>query len=400
MQFTKLNDGKGQVKVTGLDAQPRYLNRDNYTAKIAPNNTLQIVQNSTNSVVIQNDYSNITQPTSSNLEELCDILNGEGFFDGSKGGGGNGLNSPTRKGNMLVADDSFSWVETNDVSVVSVDPNLFGGAPTDEVKIMGFSLTPLPLTPPLPQPPTTASLQTINLASVNFHSDTYLIKLSTTQHSSTRYVNPDNEYVLLELKSNDGATGFPDFQLASYSGGNILSGIRIVNDFNQFQLYAGGVKQIELTDEGTIFSNAIKIGELAPSAGNPLAPQGDGTVSFNSVTTDLEVEIAGEQKSLTGKKTIQNASSGTTAITKDTDLVFITTTGTAATLNLPAGSTVETGKEIKFIDTGNANNTTDTISIVPNGTDNINGANSAVDITSAYGFVILIWDGSQWINIS
>ncbi len=85
----------------------------------------------------------------------------------------------------------------------------------------------------------------------------------------------------------------------------------------------------------------------------------------------------------------RSASSTVTVATSD---YFVAVSGSGArTVNLPAANTMKAGQEIIVQDIGNSSGT---ITVNPNGSDNINGANSAVTIAAAYGRKWFITDGS------
>jgi hypothetical protein len=81
------------------------------------------------------------------------------------------------------------------------------------------------------------------------------------------------------------------------------------------------------------------------------------------------------------------------ALTTDRMIAYIAITATRV-VSLPAASTYPTGTRLLIIDETGVVTATLNISISPHGTDTIDGANSAVNINAAYGFISLESNGS------
>lgn len=75
-------------------------------------------------------------------------------------------------------------------------------------------------------------------------------------------------------------------------------------------------------------------------------------------------------------------------------LVHVTHSG-PVTVNLAAASSFAQGDKITIKD-GNGTGGTNTITISPNGTDEINGVNADIDLTTANAYITLYSDGTHW----
>jgi hypothetical protein len=82
------------------------------------------------------------------------------------------------------------------------------------------------------------------------------------------------------------------------------------------------------------------------------------------------------------------------ALTTDRMIAYIAITATRV-VSLPAASTYPTGTRLLIIDETGDVTATLNISISPHGTDTVDGANSAVNINAAYGFLSLESNGSD-----
>jgi hypothetical protein len=71
----------------------------------------------------------------------------------------------------------------------------------------------------------------------------------------------------------------------------------------------------------------------------------------------------------------------------------VNTTSVASTINLPSNSALNAGRRYKFSDF-NGNSETNSITLIPNGTDTINGSNSNVVFQHNYGDCSLVADGA------
>ena len=87
-----------------------------------------------------------------------------------------------------------------------------------------------------------------------------------------------------------------------------------------------------------------------------------------------------------------------TILSTDTyELYFVNTSGGAATINIPASSALTPGR-IYILEDWKANSETNSISVVPNGTDKINGANSTYVFQQNGGELTLMTDGAgNWV---
>lgn len=93
----------------------------------------------------------------------------------------------------------------------------------------------------------------------------------------------------------------------------------------------------------------------------------------------------------------EQGTSSTTVTLTDANAGFYFHNGTASVINLPAISTVSSGR-FYFI----KNNASGTIAVTPNGTDSIDGgtAGTAVNISTAWGHVWLVASsGTNWLRI-
>jgi Major tropism determinant N-terminal domain len=75
-------------------------------------------------------------------------------------------------------------------------------------------------------------------------------------------------------------------------------------------------------------------------------------------------------------------------------IVALTALTAARTVSLPAAASFPTGSRLLVIDESGACSATKTISLAPNGSDDIEGANTSAIIASAYGFIALESNGA------
>lgn len=115
------------------------------------------------------------------------------------------------------------------------------------------------------------------------------------------------------------------------------------------------------------------------------------TCSISIAGTTHATTVNGPLVSAQGWAPAHRAASSTVAVAVSDRTVGVTGTG-SRTVNFPAASTcVHAGQEIVVVEEGGSSGT---ITINPNGTDNFNGANSAVTIAAAYGRRVFVCDAS------
>jgi hypothetical protein len=122
--------------------------------------------------------------------------------------------------------------------------------------------------------------------------------------------------------------------------------------------------------------------------------------------------IYGNGSNLTGISTVGGlgyysgnvvATSPITLTSADVNKIILVNTSSARNINLPAGSGVPVGSLVRIVDVGNSatssgNASSASINIIPNASDQINGAGAgtsfSIDING--GYVELIWAGSTY----
>jgi hypothetical protein len=75
-------------------------------------------------------------------------------------------------------------------------------------------------------------------------------------------------------------------------------------------------------------------------------------------------------------------------------IVAFTSLNSSCTVSLPTASSYPTGARLMVIDESGACSTTNTITIIPNGTNTINGVNGSIVLNTAYGHATLESNGS------
>jgi hypothetical protein len=132
----------------------------------------------------------------------------------------------------------------------------------------------------------------------------------------------------------------------------------------------------------------------------------------NDIVIDNNKKFYGDGSNLTGISTVGGlgyysgnviTASTTTLTSADVNKIILVNTSSVRTINLPAGSGISAGSIVKIVDVGNSatssgNASSFNINIVPNASDQINGAfagaSFSIDING--GYVELIWAGSTY----
>ena len=121
------------------------------------------------------------------------------------------------------------------------------------------------------------------------------------------------------------------------------------------------------------------------------APSTDTDPPTNALWTEDNITTLGQTISSFTKTTTY------TVTQSDRDkLIKADVSGGGFTINLPSASSCGDGFTIRIIKIDSSGNT---LTITPNGTDNINGSNSSQTTTSQYATFFLYCDGTQWFKL-
>lgn len=131
---------------------------------------------------------------------------------------------------------------------------------------------------------------------------------------------------------------------------------------------------------------------VVPVATNAQAAAGtDDTVLMTPAKTTVAIQTL-----VTGQRTVTAAGDITVSAT-DHYVIVNKTVGAATNANLPAAASYGGGKVT--IKDGKGDADSNNISIVPNGTETIDGSNTALVISSAFGFYSLIAVTGGWLTV-
>lgn len=163
---------------------------------------------------------------------------------------------------------------------------------------------------------------------------------------------------------------------------------------------------------GTVTSVGLALPSIFTVSGSPVTTSGTLTGTLNTQTANLvfagpssggaatptfRALVSADIPNVTLSNTTIS-SSPVTILSTDTVSLYLVNTSAARTINLPAASTVANRRYIFKDSTGSAQ--TNNISIVPNGTDTIEGLNVTKVLQTNWGSWTLVNDGtSAWYMI-
>ena len=162
--------------------------------------------------------------------------------------------------------------------------------------------------------------------------------------------------------------------------------------------------------EGTNITMAVAGDTVQISAANPTLAEtttGGGTSLFDTLDQstpvwrrllagdNIALSVAGADNPIVIAENFNYLSSASATITITTERLVNVLPAGATTVNLPAASSVTTGDKITIKD-ANGTAATNNIAVTPDGSDNIDGVNSAVTLNTARAYITLYSDGTDW----
>lgn len=199
-------------------------------------------------------------------------------------------------------------------------------------------------------------------------------------------VNVVNAYGL------DGPTVYSTFANKTLSGD--------VQNLNFKSLEAGTNITIgDNTNRLTISATQPTISNLGAGGTNlAVIPGGTDDVELRGIASGDNISISEAGGVITVARNFNYITSSASTINITTERLINVTPSAPTTVNLPAANTVVAGDTITVKD-ANGTAGTNTISITPNGADEIDGVNASVDITSNRGYLTLYSDGISTYHI-